>query len=255
MEYIAACDTDVGITKKNNQDSVCIKTAKTANGRAALIMVCDGMGGLSRGELASAEVVRSFAEWFDTEFPFELPDWDWQTAAHNVISRLRRLNAMLIDYGARHGIQLGTTATGMIAVNSEFMTFHVGDTRIYKISDKLSLLTDDHTFVNRAVKMGKMTPDEARTDPRRNALVQCIGVTGDIAPEIRLGKFEKNAVYMICSDGFRHVLTEKELFEELSPNNIPTKESMQKKIRELIETVKHREERDNITVAIFRAKS
>ena len=135
------------------------------------------------------------------------------------------------------------------------MTFHVGDTRIYKISDKLSLLTDDHTFVNRAVKMGKMTPDEARTDPRRNALVQCIGVTGDIAPEIRLGKFEKNAVYMICSDGFRHVLTEKELFEELSPNNIPTKESMQKKMRELIETVKHREERDNITVAIFRAKS
>ena len=72
MEYIAACDTDVGITKKINQDSVCIKTAKTNTGRAALILVCDGMGGLSRGELASAEVVRSFAEWFDRELPFEL---------------------------------------------------------------------------------------------------------------------------------------------------------------------------------------
>ena len=54
--------------------------------------------------------------------------------------------------------------------------------------------------------------------------------------------------------GLRRDLT-KELFEELSPNNIPTKESMQKKMRGLIETVKHREERDNITVAIFRAKS
>ena len=254
MEYIAACDTDIGISKKTNQDSVCVKTAKTANGRAALIMVCDGMGGLSRGELASAEVVRNFAEWFDREFPFELPDWDWQTAAHNAISRLRRLNAMLIDYGARHEIQLGTTATGMIAVNSDFMTFHVGDTRIYKVSDKLSLLTDDHTFVNRAVKMGKMTQEEARTDPRRNALVQCIGVTGDVAPEIRLGKLEKNASYMICSDGFRHVLTEKELYEELSGDNTATKEAMQKKMRELIEKVKQREERDNITVALFRAK-
>ena len=240
MEYIAACDTDIGISKKTNQDSVCVKTAKTANGRAALIMVCDGMGGLSRGELASAEVVRNFAEWFDMEFPFELPDWDWQTAAHNAISRLRRLNAMLIDYGARHEIQLGTTATGMIAVN--------------KVSDKLSLLTDDHTFVNRAVKMGKMTQEEARTDPRRNALVQCIGVTGDVAPEIRLGKLEKNASYMICSDGFRHVLTEKELYEELSGDNTATKEAMQKKMRELIEKVKQREERDNITVALFRAK-
>ena len=255
MEYIAACDTDIGISKKTNQDSVCIKTAKTANGRAALIMVCDGMGGLSRGELASAEVVRSFAEWFDSEFPFELPDWDWKTAAINVISRLRRLNAMLIDYGARHELQLGTTATGIIAVNSEFMTFHVGDTRIYKVTDKLSLITDDHTFVNRAVKMGKMTTEEARTDPRRNALVQCIGVTGDISPEIRFGTLENNAAYMICSDGFRHVLTEKELFEGFSADNTSTKKNIQKKMRELIETVKKREERDNITVAVLRTKS
>lgn len=81
MDYITACDTDIGISKKINQDSVCVKTANTATGKAALVLVCDGMGGLSRGELASAEVVRSFAEWFDAELPFELPDWDWKTAA------------------------------------------------------------------------------------------------------------------------------------------------------------------------------
>ena len=157
MEYIAACDTDVGITKKINQDSVCIKTAKTNTGRAALILVCDGMGGLSRGELASAEVVRSFAEWFDRELPFELPEWDWHTAAHNVISRLRRLNAKLVAYGRRECMQLGTTATGIIAVDSQFMTFHVGDTRIYKVSDKLSQLTDDQmpTF--------RLTPGQGET--------------------------------------------------------------------------------------------
>lgn len=254
MKYIAACDTDVGITKKINQDSVCVKIAETNTGMAALIMVCDGMGGLSLGELASAEVVRSFSDWFDTELPFELPDWDWQTAAHNVISRLRRLNALLINYGASNNLQLGTTATGIIAVNSEYMTFHVGDSRIYKISDKLSRITDDHTFVNRAVKMGRMTPQEALTDPRRNALVQCIGVMGEIAPEIRLGTLEKDVTYMVCSDGFRHVLTEKELFEELSAKNTATKKHMQSKMRELIETVKKREESDNITVALFRAE-
>ena len=220
MKYIAACDTDIGISKKINQDSVCVKTAKTSTGMAALVMVCDGMGGLSRGELASAEVVRSFADWFDTEFPFELPDWDWETAARNVISRLRRLNAMMVDYGMREHLQLGTTATGIIAVDSKLMTFHVGDTRIYKISDKLSQLTDDHTFVNREVKNGRMTPEEAKIDPRRNALVQCVGVTADIFPEVRLGDLENGANYMICSDGFRHVLTEKELFEELSPQAV-----------------------------------
>ena len=134
------------------------------------------------------------------------------------------------------------------------MTFHVGDSRIYKISDKLSQITDDHTYVNRAVKMGKMTPEEALVDPRRNALVQCIGVTGEVAPEIRLGTLENDVTYMICSDGFRHVLTEKELFEELSAEKTATKKHMQSKMRELIETVKNREESDNITVALFRAE-
>ncbi|MBP5580312.1 MAG: serine/threonine-protein phosphatase [Ruminococcus sp.] len=254
MEYIAACDTDVGITKTINQDSVCVKTAKTGTGRAALILVCDGMGGLSRGELASAEVIRSFAGWFDRELPFELPEWDWQTAAHNVISRLRRLNAKLCEYGRRECMQLGTTATGIIAVNSEFMTFHVGDTRIYKISDKLSQLTDDHTFVNREVKLGNMTPEEARTDPLRNALVQCIGVTDDVFPEVKLGNLENGVNYMVCSDGFRHVLREKELFEELSPETLRTKDDMKKKLRQLIDTVKSRDESDNITAALFRAE-
>ncbi|MBO7473277.1 MAG: serine/threonine-protein phosphatase [Ruminococcus sp.] len=252
MKYIAACDTDAGISKYINQDSVCVKTAETGSGKAALILVCDGMGGLSRGELASAEVIRSFAEWFDSEFPFELPDWNWETAARNVISRLRRLNAIMVDYGMHEDIQLGTTATGIIAVDSKFMTFHVGDTRIYKISDKLSQLTDDHTFVNREVKNGRMTPEEAKTDPRRNALVQCVGVTADIFPEVKLGDLESGANYMICSDGFRHVLTEKELFEELSPERTVTKADMQKKLRELIDTVKAREENDNITAALFR---
>ena len=252
MEYIAACETDTGISKRINQDSVCVKTAQTSSGRAALIMICDGMGGLSQGELASAEVIRSFAEWFDRELPFELSDWNWETAADNVISRLRKLNAMMVDYGLHEDIRLGTTATGIIAVNTQFMTFHVGDTRIYRISDMLCQLTDDHTFVNREVKNGRMSAEQAKTDPRRNALVQCVGVTADIQPDVKLGDLESGANYMICSDGFRHVLTEKELFEELSPKVTATKTDMRKKLRQLIDTVKSREENDNITAALFR---
>jgi len=63
---------------------------------------------------------------------------------------------------------------------------------------------------------------------------------------------ESGVNYMICSDGFRHVLTEKELFEELSPKKLTTKADMQKQLRQLIDTVKDREETDNITAALFR---
>ncbi|MBQ8350087.1 MAG: serine/threonine-protein phosphatase [Ruminococcus sp.] len=254
MEYIAAADTDIGISKKINQDSICVKSARTSQGRAALIMICDGMGGLSKGELASASVIRSFAQWFDNELPYELDCWNWEDAGKNAANRLQKLNQQLIDYGSRTGFQMGTTATGILAVNSQMMTFHVGDSRIYKLSYRIKQLTEDHTFVNREIKAGRMTPQQAMLDPRRNALTQCIGVTGSVSPDIRFGSIENGANYLICSDGFRHVINEQEILHVLSPERITTKSSMQAKIRELIETVKARNERDNISAAMFRAE-
>ena len=242
MRYIVAADTDIGIHKSVNQDSVCVKTAETDTASVALIMVCDGMGGLSKGELASAEVVRSFSDWFDNELPYEIDDWNWETAARRTIKRLRILNDRLVMYGAENNIRAGTTATGIIAVNSGYMTFHAGDTRIYKIASDLRQLTDDHTFINREIKRGNMTPQQAMTDPRRNALIQCVGASGDVEPD------------MICSDGFRHVLEPKEIFDELSPEKVTTKKAMEKSLRRLIEIVKERSERDNITAAMFRAE-
>lgn len=254
MRYIAAADTDIGIQKTVNQDSVCVKTAETETASVALIMVCDGMGGLSKGELASAEVVRSFAEWFDKELPYEIDEWNWETAAKRTIKRLRMLNDRLVAYGAENNIKAGTTATGIIAVNSGYMTFHAGDTRIYKISSDLRQLTDDHTFINREIKRGNMIPQQAKTDPRRNALIRCIGASGEAEPEVKFGNLESGANYMICSDGFRHVLEPKEIYDELSPKRVKTKQEMERSLRDLIELVKTRSERDNITAAMFRAE-
>lgn len=254
MDYIAAADTDIGITKQVNQDSVCVKTARCPQGKAALIMVCDGMGGLSKGELASAAVIRSFSDWFEYDLPYELENWSWKKAGKDVENRLRRLNDKIVGHGQKHGIQLGTTCTGILAFNSGMMTFHVGDSRIYKLSGSLDILTEDHTFVNREVKRGNMTPEEALKDPRRNALTQCVGVTGSVTPDISFGSIDFGANYMICSDGFRHVITEEEIYKNLSPNRVTTKSAMQAKLRGLIDTVKKREERDNISAVMFRAE-
>ena len=255
MRYIAAADTDIGIHKTVNQDSFCIKLAEFRSEPAALIMVCDGMGGLSCGELASADVINSFSDWFENELPEEILNWDWNDAAFRTIERLHELNDKLIMYGAENNMKLGTTATGIIACGQRYMTFHTGDTRIYKISDKLFQLTNDHTFINREIQLGNMTPEQAETDPRRNALLQCIGAAGDIDPEVKMGRLEIGANYMICSDGFRHVISPKEIFEGLNPDVTASKNDMKVKLRELIETVKSRNERDNITAVLFRAEA
>ena len=254
MEYIVAADTDIGNTKQVNQDSLCVKTADTPKGKVALIMVCDGMGGLSKGELASAEVVHSFADWFDYGLAEELNNWNWDKIADMTARRLRYLNDTMITYGIRNDIKLGTTATGMLVVNSQYMSFHVGDTRIYKIGEELTQITEDHTYVNLEMKRGNMTAEEASKDKRRNALVQCVGVTGGVSPDIQFGNIEEDVNYFICSDGMRHVVTDEEILDILSPRLITTKSSMIARLRELIELVKLRDEKDNISGAVFRAE-
>lgn len=72
MRFIATADTDIGNTKSTNQDSVLIEHASTPAGEVLMTVICDGMGGLSKGELASATVIRAFKAWFDKILPFEL---------------------------------------------------------------------------------------------------------------------------------------------------------------------------------------
>ena len=67
MRYTATADTDIGISKDTNQDSILIKHATYRGSEVLLAIICDGMGGLSKGELASATVIRAFAKWFDED--------------------------------------------------------------------------------------------------------------------------------------------------------------------------------------------
>ena len=76
-----------------------------------------------------------------------------------------------------------------------------------------------------------------------------------IEPQVVTGKLEKNAIYMFCSDGFRHVLTKEEMFERLSPDVLKDANSMEQNSKHLIEEVKKRKETDNITVALLRTVS
>ena len=69
MDYLVAVHTDVGIRKSTNQDSVLLQTAHTNLGNIAFGCVCDGMGGLAKGELASATLINAFAAWFQKGLP------------------------------------------------------------------------------------------------------------------------------------------------------------------------------------------
>lgn len=253
MKYIVTADTDIGISKTTNQDSILVKHALFNGMEVLMAIVCDGMGGLSRGELASAEVIRHFSRWFDEELPYELEYLDMNIIGTKCSLLLKDLNHKILEFSKRIRDSLGTTFTGMLLIDNQYVIIHVGDTRVYEINNDVTQLTNDHTFVAREISKGTMTLEQAKTDKRRNMLLQCVGASKVVEPDIIYGEVKKG-VYMICSDGFRHEIDNNEIYESLNSTNLINKSSMHKNARYLIDIVKSRNEKDNISVILIKTE-
>ena len=254
MEYIASYHTDVGTRKETNQDSLAIKVVNTKDGNVAFAIVCDGMGGLSKGEVASKEVIMAFCDWFDNTLVDSIQDGtfteDVLVGQWNDI--IQTQNRRLGEYGEANHLQLGTTVSAILLYKEQYFIVHVGDSRVYELTSEANQLTKDQTFIVRELAAGRMTPEQAKVDPRRSVLLQCVGASPVVEPEFTKGTIARNAVYMLCSDGFRHVITPEEIVEKIGPGEATDEEKMKYGAIYLTELVKNRGERDNISVAMVR---
>lgn len=252
MKILSAYYSDIGISKKVNQDSLLIKQADTPLGKVLFAVLCDGMGGLKKGEVASASAIEGCAGWFSDTFPHLLNHFSVQSTVESMKELFEVINERIYSYGSRNDIELGTTLTAFLLVGTEvFIIGHIGDSRVYRIKHRVSQLTEDHTFVEREVKNGRLTRQEAENDHRRNILLQCLGAGGKINPQFLSGKPERNCTYMLCSDGFRHEISENEIHGALYPGKLKDEETIRKKAVELVELNKQRMEKDNISTIII----
>ena len=252
MKYIVGYYTDIGNKKETNQDSFCIKIAETSKGTFALGIICDGMGGLKKGELASATVVTAFSNWFEHDFASQISRWSLYQVQEQWDSMLIELNDKLRAYGKETGLQLGTTFTGFLCAGGNYLIGHVGDSRVYEIKQELRILTEDQTVVAREVIRGNITAKQAKNDPRRNVLLQCIGASESIKPQYIFGEISSGTVFMLCSDGFRHEITNEEIFQYLSPAELTSQERITANLTYLTNLVKYRQETDNISALVLK---
>lgn len=251
MHYIAVADTDVGIRKETNQDSILVKHASCVVGEVLMAVVCDGMGGLSKGEVASAAVVREFSDWFDHELPKELVSVDMDVIGGKWELMLKDLNVKILEYGKRIGSNLGTTFSGILFIGNQYVVAHVGDSRIYYIGGQIRQLTKDQTVIAKEIEQGRMTAEQAEKDARRNMLLQCVGSSKTVNPQIIHGQIEEG-FYLLCSDGFRHKITSEEILSYLNPAKMKDKKTIAKNIRYLIDQDKKRNEIDNISAVLIK---
>lgn len=232
--------TDTGLVRSANQDAYYIDPA----GR--FFIVADGMGGHAGGEEASrlaAEAVRQSLEalWHSD-----------QSSAEILEQALMQANQSIIEDQKEHPERsdMGTTAVIILfrpdTAEGEPRPWcaHVGDSRLYRLRGaKLEQITEDHTWVNKASKMGVITPDQIKTHPWRHVLSQCLGRPDlnevsvqplDVLPGDRL---------LLCSDG----LTE-EVSDHLIAELLKSTRACEKVTTKLIESAKDHGGRDNITV-------
>ena len=186
----SAAVSHVGKIRANNQDS--------GYAGSYLFVVADGMGGHAGGDVASAIAIRRISE-VDKKY----------TSAHDAAfalqSSLIAANSLLAETVFEHNelTGMGTTVSGLIRVDNQIAMAHIGDSRVYRYrGGKLEQISTDHTFVQRLVDSGRITPEEAAVHPRRSVLMRVLGDV-DAAPEIDTEVFETAAGdrWMICSDG------------------------------------------------------
>lgn len=253
MTFESAACTDIGNRKTTNQDSYSIQLAALGEAQVAFLVVCDGMGGLEKGELASAVLVCTLSEWFRTSFPKMLEEgFSYNRLKMEWLQLIQRQNLIMSDYGHEHNISLGTTVTAALFLGENYYACHVGDSRLYEIGDSVRQLTQDHTLVAQEVARGSITEEQAESHPQGNLLLQCVGASDIVIPDFLQGNIHTDKTYMLCSDGFRHKLKKTEIQEFLNPLALPDREAILRHTRILVDMDKERSEADNITVVLVK---
>lgn len=254
MAQLAAV-SERGPVKSVNEDACAVLAAESSRGELFMAVVCDGVGGLSCGELASATVVSEFAHWFEHQLPAllddacsaELPfimDAVQEAWAH----LLCELNARIRGYGKARDISLATTFTGLLSCGDQFLVGHVGDCRAYLVSaDDMVQLTTDQTLLAQRLAEGTVSADEARDIPA-NVILQAVGAEDELQPVFGRGAYAAGALFVICSDGAYKSVGNgfvREAFQPCVRQGARLDEAADKLVRRALACG----ERDNLTVA------
>ncbi|KQO48207.1 MULTISPECIES: PP2C family serine/threonine-protein phosphatase [unclassified Frigoribacterium] len=230
----SAALSNVGKIRSNNQDSGYAGTQ--------LFVVADGMGGHAGGDVASAIAIRRIRE---TDRVYTSPG----DAEFALQSSLIAANQLLAETVFEHQelTGMGTTVSAMLRVGDSMAIAHIGDSRIYLFREgELSQITADHTFVQRLVDSGRITPEEAAVHPRRSVLMRVLGDV-DAAPEIDTATLgtQPGDRWLICSDGLSSYLAEERIKKALAMG-LDAEQTARRLVKE---TLDHGAP-DNVTVVI-----
>ncbi len=233
--------SDIGLKRKSNQD--CFYYAKV-NENTLWAIVCDGMGGVNGGDVASNLAVKSIKDSLNNE------NWEEPSETQSNIKKMLR-NALKkanleIFTNAQDNKDLagmGTTAVLVAVTEDKIHVAHVGDSRAYLVRQgKIKQLTIDHSMVQEMIDEGEITHEEAKMHPNKNIITRALGISKDVDVDYSMKTKKPGDSIIICTDGLTNYLDQKEILEYFKS------EKGEALVDGLISSANERGGADNITV-------
>ena len=208
--------TDRGTVRPQNQDGFYLDVPSA---RLAIGVVCDGMGGARAGNIASQMAVETFVDTLQSlQEGEELPPGQVLEQAAEAANRTVYHRAM-IETECRG---MGTTLVAALVAEGTAYVLNIGDSRCYHISGEgIRRVTRDHSVVEDMVARGDITPEEARTHPRKNLITRALGSEDRVRADLYEQALLPGDFLLLCSDGLSNMVTDQELLYEVLYGGAP----------------------------------
>ncbi len=249
MRLIGEAATDVGRERETNEDNFITEPAE------GLFVVCDGMGGHSSGEIASAMAVEAVKKFICvTRHQIGVPVSAGETLTPEEIAvseAVKTANEQILIRSAREkGCEgMGTTLVAVLDAGSDLVLAHVGDSRIYRLRDGVfSQLTEDHSLLNHMIRTKGLSEEEASGFEGKNVILRAVGLRDDVAVETQVQPKFPGDIFLLCSDGLTDMVSDDRISEVIGGH--PT--DLAEACRVLVDMANEAGGHDNITVMLVR---
>jgi len=202
--------------RSNNEDSI-FPLLGNASNDDRLFLVCDGVGGNEKGEMASRLVCDSFAKYFEQK-PTETSNEAY------IAEALKYAEANIDKYISENpqATGMGTTLTLLDLQNDKAIIAHIGDSRVYQIRNgEIVFVTSDHSMVNKLLKEGILTIEQAKDHPQKNVITRAIqgkNIKPTKADVFIQGDVQVGDYFFLCTDGILEQISDIILCDIISAN-------------------------------------
>ena len=239
----AYAKSDKGKVREINEDYFFISNSLD---EVQLYILADGMGGYNGGEIASQLAVQAAKNYIENNF--KEVDKDKDSIIQLLGSSMEYANMVVYEKSKEQpDLQgMGTTLEICLIYNNKVFIGHVGDSRIYRIRKEfIRKLTQDHSYVQKLVKEGTITKEQAVHHPQKNMLMKALGCNAFVEPDVMVKGFLKDDILVMCSDGLTNLVSQEELYENATKN-------IEQATKDLVALANDRGGYDNITVVIIK---